>query len=87
MPNKIEIDQLLIKDSQLKDYDSLFIFSDFNSNMKNETFEEVYPYIKTKIIKINGLKIESNKKLELSKNTFMFRDLKIEKYDPTILVK
>tara|TARA_B100000900_G_scaffold365537_1_gene340863 strand:- start:149 stop:1810 length:1662 start_codon:yes stop_codon:yes gene_type:complete len=87
MPNKIEIDQLLIKDSHLKDYDSLFIFSDFNSNMKNETFEEVYPYIKTKIIKINGLKIESNKKLELSKNTFMFRDLKIEKYDPTTLIK
>ena len=49
--------------------------------------KNLYPYIKTKIIKINGLKIESNKKLELSKNTFMFRDLKIEKYDPTILVK
>ena len=44
MPNKIEIDQLLIKDSHLKDYNSLFIFSDFNSNMKNENFEEVYPY-------------------------------------------
>ena len=49
--------------------------------------KNLYPYIKTKIIKINGLKIESNKKLELSKNTFMFRDLKIEKYDNTILVK
>ena len=46
MPNKIEIDQLLIKDSQLKDYDSLFIFSDFNSNMKNETFEEFIPLYK-----------------------------------------
>ena len=83
MPNKIEIDQLLIKDSHLKDYDSLFIFSDFNSKMKNENFEELYPYIKTKIIKINGLNIESKKKLEISKNSFMFKDLKIEKNDPT----
>lgn len=87
MPNKIEIDQLLIKDSHLKDYNSLFIFSDFNSKMKNENFEELYPYIKTKIIKINGLNIESKKKLELSKNSFMFKDLKIEKNDPTILIK
>ena len=87
MPNKIEIDQLLIKDSHLKDYNSLFLFSDFNSNMKNENFEEVYPYIKTKIVKINGVNIESKKKLELSKNTFMFKDLKIEKNDPTILIK
>ncbi len=87
MPNKIEIDQLLIKDSHLKDYNSLFLFSDFNSNMKNENFEEVYPYIKTKIIKINGVNIESKKKLELSKNTFMFKDLKIEKNDPTFLIK
>ena len=87
MPNKIEIDQLLIKDSHLKDYNSLFLFSDFNSNMKNENFEEVYPYIKTKIIKINGVNIESKKKLELSKNTFMFKDLKIEKNDSTILIK
>jgi hypothetical protein len=87
MPNKIEIDQLLIKDSHLKDYNSLFLFSDFNSNMKNENYEEVYPYIKTKIIKINGVNIESKKKLELSKNTFMFKDLKIEKNDPTILIK
>ena len=83
MPNKIEIDQLLIKDSHLKDYDSLFIFSDFNSKMNNENFEELYPYIKTKIIKINGLNIESKKKLEISKNSFMFKDLKIEKNDPT----
>ena len=87
MPNKIEIDQLLIKDSHLKDYNSLFLFSDFNSNMKNENFEEVYPYIKTKIIKINGVNIESKKKLELSKNTFMFKDLKIEKNDSNILIK
>jgi hypothetical protein len=87
MPNKIEIDQLLIKDSHLKDYNSLFLFSDFNSNMKNENYEEVYPYIKTKIIKINGVNIESKKKLELSKNTFMFKDFKIKKNDPTILIK
>ena len=80
MPNKIEIDQLLIEEIPILKIMTHFYFliSDFNSNMKNETFEEVYPYIKTKIIKINGLKIESNKKLELSKNTFMFRDRKLK---------
>ncbi len=43
MPNKIEIDQLLVKDSLLKDYDSLFIFSDFNPKMNNEKFKEIFP--------------------------------------------
>ena len=43
MPNKIEIDQLLVKDSLLKDYDSLFIFLDFNPKMKNEKFKEIFP--------------------------------------------
>ncbi len=78
MPNKIEIDQLLIKDSHLKDYDSLFIFSDFNPKMKNEKFKETFPYIKTNLVKMKGVKIISDKKLELSKNPFMFKDVKIE---------
>ena len=78
MPNKIEIDQLLIKDSNLQDYESLFIFSDFNPKMNNNEFKEEFPFVKTELVKINGVKIMSDKHLELSKNPFMFRDVKIE---------
>ena len=78
MPSKIEIDQLLIKDSHLKDYESLYIFSDFNSKMKDEKFKEYFPYIKTDVIQMKGVKITSNKKLELSENAFLFENMKIE---------
>ena len=78
MPNKIEIDQLLIEDSHLKDYESLFIFSDFNPEMKNEKFKELFPYIKTNLVQIKGVKITSEKKIELSNNPYMFREVKIE---------
>jgi len=78
MPNKIEIDQLLIKDSNLQDYESLYIFSDFNPKMNNNDFKEEFPYIKTELVKINGVKIMSEKHLELSKNPFLFKDVKIE---------
>ena len=77
MPNKIEIDQLLIKDSHLKDYDSLFIFSDFNPKMKNKKFKEIFPYNKTNLVKIKGVKIISEKKLELSINPYLFKDVKL----------
>lgn len=78
MPNKIEIDQLLIKDSNLQDYESLYIFSDFNPKMNNNDFKEEFPYIKTELVKINGVKIMSEKHLELSKNPFLFKEVKIE---------
>lgn len=78
MPSKIEIDQLLIKDSHLKDYESLYIFSDFNSKMKDEKFKEYFPYIKTDVIQMKGVKITSNKQLELSENAFLFENMKIE---------
>ena len=57
MPKKIEIDQLLIKDTQLKDYDSLFIFSDFNPEMKNDKFKQIFPYNRTDVLKIREVKV------------------------------
>ena len=77
MPKKIEIDQLLIKDTQLKDYDSLFIFSDFNPEMKNDKFKQIFPYNRTDVVRIRGVKVMSGKKLELSINPYMFKDVKL----------
>lgn len=77
MPKKIEIDQLLIKDTQLKDYDSLFIFSDFNPEMKNDKFKQIFPYNRTDVVRIRGVKVMSGKKLELSINPYMFKDVRL----------
>ena len=83
MPNKIDINQLTIKDSHLEDYESLFVFSDFNTKMKNDNYKEAFPYMRTDTLKINGVKIVSKKQLELSKNPLMFKNLKIEMDEQT----
>ena len=70
--------KLLIKDSHLKDYESLHVFLDFNSKMKGEKFKEYFPYVKTDVKKMKGVKITSNKQLEKSENAFLFESVKIE---------
>ena len=46
--------------------------------MKDEKFKEYFPHVKTDVIQMKGVKITSNKKLELSENAFLFENMKIE---------
>ena len=79
MPKNIIIDQLHIDDSnQNKDYKSIALFSNFNPKMIDESFQEEFPYIKTEKVFLNKISISSEKKLLVSENPFMFRNVKIE---------
>jgi hypothetical protein len=78
MPEKITIENLSIDDSKLpQDYPGLAIFGNFNAAMTDETFQEKFPYIKTKQVILKNVKAASGKALRTSDNTFMFKDVKI----------
>jgi len=76
MPEKITIENLFIDDSNHPDdYRGPSIFNDFNPQMTDESYEEVFPYVKTKEVILRKVKSASGKKLRVSKNAFMFGDV------------
>ncbi|MBO9154274.1 hypothetical protein ACFOTA_18810 [Chitinophaga sp. GCM10012297] len=78
MPEHITIKNLEIDDSNIpKDYNGPAIFSDFNPKMKDESYQEKFPYVKTKAVTLEDVKTTSGKKLRVSDNTFMFKDVKV----------
>ena len=78
MPQNIIIENLHIDDSNLsKDFKGPSIFADFNPEMTDDTYKEIFPYIKTKEVSLKNVTIASGKSLKLSDNTFMFKDVEI----------
>lgn len=79
MPEKITVENLYIDDANHpEDYQGPAIFSDFNSDMKDDSYVENFPYVKTKNVIIKNLSTASGKALRLSDNAYMFKDVKIE---------
>ena len=79
MPKNITIEKLYIDDLHQNDnYKTIAIFSNFNPKMIDESFKEKFKYIKTEKVILKDISISSKKKLVLSENPFMFRDIKIE---------
>ena len=80
MPKNIVIDRLHIDDSnQNEDYKTIAIFSDFNPKMIDKSFQEKYPYVKTKKVILKNISISSEKQLVVSENPYMFREVIIKK--------
>lgn len=78
MPERIEIDTLRIDDTNHgKDYQGPAIFSNFNSSFKDESYEEKYPYIKTKEVLLKNVTTASGMPLRASNNPVMFKDVKV----------
>lgn len=78
MPRKISIENLRIDDSHLlKNEYGITIFADFNPSKTNESYIEKFPYTVTKEIFMKNVSCSSNKKLRISDNAFMFRDVRI----------
>jgi len=78
MPEKITIENLYIDDSNHpENYQGPSIFSDFNSQMTDDSYEEVFPYVKTKEVILRNVRSASGMKLRMSKNPFMFKDVKV----------
>ncbi len=78
MPEKITIENLEIDDSNHPTaYQGAAIFADFNRAMRDESYKENFPYVKTKEVHLKNVKTASGKPLRMSDNAFMFKEVKL----------
>jgi len=81
MPERITIENLKIDDSNNPEgYKGPALFTDFNPQMKDESYQEKFPYIKTKEVILKNITTTSGKPLRISDNLFMFKDVKMLEY-------
>ncbi|TKC00975.1 right-handed parallel beta-helix repeat-containing protein [Pedobacter cryophilus] len=80
MPERITIENLRIDDSKhSKEYQGPAIFSNFNPKKTDDSYQEQFPYVKTKEVFLKNITIISGKTLRLSDNLYMFKDVKVNK--------
>ena len=78
MPEQIIIENLRIDDSNHPEgYQGPAIFTDFNPEMTDASYQEKFPYVKTKEVILKNVTTASGKDLRLSDNPFMFKDVKV----------
>ncbi|MEC3881735.1 hypothetical protein [Parapedobacter sp. 10938] len=78
MPEHITIENLTIDDSNIPvDYNGPALFADFNPQMTDESYQEEFPYVRTKEVVLENVTTTSGKPLRVSDNTFMFKDVKV----------
>ncbi len=80
MPERIIIENLQIDDSNHpEDYQGPAIFSNFNPQMTDESYEEHFPHIRTREVILKHVTTTSGKDLRVSDNPFLFKDVKVVK--------
>lgn len=78
MPARIIIENLKIDDANHpENYQGPAIFANFNPQMKDESYQEKFPYIITKEVVLKNVTTASGKPLRVSDNPFMFRNVKV----------
>lgn len=78
MPERIIIEDLYIDDSNHpEDYQGPAIFANFNPQMTDDSYQEMYPYIITKKVILKDVSTASGKSLRLSDNPYMFRNVEV----------
>ncbi|HEY3372663.1 MAG TPA: hypothetical protein VGK10_17555 [Prolixibacteraceae bacterium] len=78
MPEKITIENLRIDDSKHPaDYQGPAIFANFNPAMTNDSYNEKFPYVRTREVILRNVTTVSGKPLRCSDNLFMFKDVKV----------
>ena len=79
MPARITIENLKIDDSNHpKNYKGPAIFGNFNPKMTDSSYEEKFPYVRTKEVILKNVTTTSGKQLRLSSNPFMFEGVKVK---------
>ncbi|WP_247234826.1 hypothetical protein [Telluribacter sp. SYSU D00476] len=79
MPERILIENLKIDDSNHpENYQGPAIFANFNPQMKDDTYQEKFPYVITKVVTLKNVTTASGKPLRISDNQYMFRNVKVE---------
>lgn len=78
MPERITIENLRIDDTNHPEtYKGPAIFSNFNPNLTDATYQETYPFVRTKEVILRNVTTASGLKLRLSDNPFLFKDVKV----------
>ncbi|SEI84314.1 hypothetical protein SAMN05216327_104188 [Dyadobacter sp. SG02] len=78
MPERITIENLRIDDSgHPENYEGPAIFANFNPEMKDASYQEKYPYVKTKEVVLKKVTTASGKAVRVSDNAFMFKHVKV----------
>ncbi len=78
MPERITIENLHIDDSNHpEDYQGPAIFANFNPQMTDDSYQEKFPYVRTREVILRNVTTASGKDLRLSDNPFMFKDVKV----------
>jgi hypothetical protein len=78
MPERITIENLRINDSNHPEpYQGPAIFSNFNPDMKDASYREAFPFIRSKEVILRNIHTASGMKLRLSDNPFLFKDVKV----------
>lgn len=78
MPERITIENLRIDDSHHpENYQGPAIFNNFNPDMTDNSYQEKFPYVKTKEVILRNVTTTSGKALRISDNPFLFKDVKV----------
>ncbi|MCX6219298.1 hypothetical protein [Spirosoma sp.] len=78
MPERITLENLRIDDSRHPEtYQGPAIFANFNPQQTDASYQEKFPYVKTKEVILKNVTTASGKPLRISDNPFMFRDVKV----------
>jgi hypothetical protein len=79
MPERITIENLFIDDSNHpEDYQGPAIFTNFNPEMTSDSYQEKFPYVRTREVILRNVKTASGKSLRISDNPFMFKEVKVD---------
>jgi hypothetical protein len=78
MPERITIENLRIDDSNHPEsYQGPAIFSNFNPDMTDASYQETFPFVRTREVILRNVTTTSGKKLRLSNNPYLFKDVKV----------
>jgi hypothetical protein len=78
MPERIVIENLHINDSKHPaSYLGPAIFSNFNPAMTDSSYRETFPFMRTREVILRNVTTSSGKKLRLSDNPYLFKDVKV----------
>ncbi|MGD1889606.1 MAG: hypothetical protein ACFB15_03235 [Cyclobacteriaceae bacterium] len=78
MPEKIIIENLHIDDSNPpENYQGPAIFTDFNPDMTDSSYQEKFPYVKTEKVILQNVTTESGMDVRLSDNLYMFNNVEV----------
>lgn len=78
MPERITIGNVRIEDAKHpENYQGPAIFSNFNPEMKDDSYKETFPYVTTKEVILRNVTTASGKAIRVSDNLFMFKDVEV----------